>query len=142
MKSIKQLTSILLVAVSLLLVSCNMDEILHANMLENTKWENVQSGDFPCSDGNTYAGIKTIMFNFKTATKGELTVTIATSAETKAESAPFEYNFMDSMISGTITVKEGEYSGEYNIAYSHCDETLILYNSTSGVSMVLYEVID
>lgn len=89
--------------------------------------------------GNTYAGIKTTFFNFKTATKGELTVTITTSAETKEESAPFEYKFTDSMISGTITVKEGEYSGKYNVAYSHCDETLILY---SDVSMVLYEVND
>lgn len=142
MKSIKQMASILLVAASMLLVSCDMDEILHANMLEETKWENVQSGNFPCSDGNTYAGIKTTIFNFKTATKGELTVTITTSAETKEESAPFEYKFTDNMISGTITVKEGEYSGKYNVAYSHCDETLILYNSSSDVSMVLYEVND
>lgn len=140
MKSIKKVVSLLLVAVSLLLVSCDMDELLHANMLEKTKWENVQTGNFPCSDGNTYAGVKNILFNFKTATKGELTVTITTSAETQSESAPFEYKFTDSMISGTITVKEGEYAGEYNVAYSHCDETLILYNSTSGVSMVLYEV--
>ncbi len=142
MKRTKHLTGILLMAVSMLLVSCDMDEILHANMLEKTKWEHVESGDFLCSDSNTYAGVKTIMFNFKTATKGELTATIVTSAETEEESASFEYKFMDSMISGTITVKEGEYSGEYNVAYSHCDETLILYNNTSGVSMVLYKVTD
>lgn len=140
MKSIKQMASILLVAASMMLVSCDMDEIIHANMLEKTKWEYVQTGDFPCSDGYNYAGVKTIVFNFKKATEGELTATVTTSAETKSESSPFEYKFTDSMISGTITVKEGTYAGEYNVAYSHCDKNLILYNSTSGVSMVLYEV--
>lgn len=138
MKRMKLLVSILLMTVSMVMVSC--DEIIHANMLEKTKWEYVQNGDFQCSDGNTYAGVKTIIFNLKKATEGELTATLVTSAETKSESSPFEYKFMDSMISGTITVKEGEYAGEYNVAYSHCDETLILYNSTAGVSMVLYEV--
>lgn len=46
------------------------------------------------------------------------------------------------MISGTITVKKGEYSGKYDVAYNLCDEKLILYNSTAGVSMVLYKVTD
>lgn len=142
MKRMKKILSILLVTVSMVLVSCDMDEILHANMLQKTKWEYVQTGDFRCSDGNTYSGVKTVIFDFKKATEGELTATIKTAVETMEESSTFEYSFMDSMISGTITVKEGEYAGEYNVAYSHCDETLILYNSTSGVSMVLYEVVE
>lgn len=71
-----------------------------------------------------------------------MTTTTETSAGTREENATFKYTFMDSMISGTITIKEGDYSGEYNVAYSHCDETLILYNSTNGVSMVLYKVSD
>ena len=142
MKRIKLLASLLVAAVSMLMTSCDMDELLYSNMLEKTKWMTEQTGVFTGSDGNSYPGVKTIVFHFKTATKGELTVTITTSAETKEESAPFEYKFTDSMISGTITVKEGEYSGKYNVAYSHCDETLILYNSSSDVSMVLYEVND
>ncbi len=133
------MASIILAAVSMMMTSCNVDEILHANMLNGTKWESVQQGTFECSDGITYPGVKTVLFHFETATKGTLTATITTNAETQTESSPFEYTFMDSMISGTITIKEGSYSGEYSVAYSHCDETLILFNSTSGVSMVLYQ---
>lgn len=138
MKSIKQMASILLVAASMLLVSCDMDEILHDSMLNKTKWECVKQGEFEGDDGNIHNGVRNLLFHFKKASEGTLTITTTTSAGTQEKSASFEYTFME--ISGTITIKEGEYSGEYNIAYSHCDETLILYNSTSGVSMVLYEV--
>ena len=141
MKRTKRLASIMLMALSMVLSSCKMDEILHANMLEKTQWEYVQDGDFRCSDGNSYAGTKNLLFHFKTATQGELTATVTTSAETKEEKSPFEYQFMDSMISGTITVKEGTYAGEYNVTYSRCDETLILFNAEE-VSMVLYKVTD
>ena len=138
MKSIKQMASILLVAASMLLVSCDMDEILHDSMLNKTKWECVKQGEFEGDDGNIHNGVRNLLFHFKKASEGTLTITTTTSAGTQEKSASFEYTFME--ISGTITIKEGEYSGEYKIAYSHCDETLILYNSANGVSMVLYKV--
>ncbi len=138
MKRMKLLTSIMLVAVSLLMASCNMDEILHDSMLNKTKWENVQNYNNQCGASYSSDGIKKLLFHFETATKGELTTTTVTATETTEECVPFEYKFTDSMISGSITIKEGEYSGKYNIAYSHCDETLILF--TDEVSMVLYKV--
>ena len=134
----KLLNSIMLVALSLIMSSCNIDEIIHNNMLKKTKWENVQNNSCSHGNGNTSTEIKTLLFYFETATKGELTITTVTSSETREEKAPFDYTFTDSMISGSITVKEGEYSGKYNVAYSRCDETLILY--FDEVSMVLYKV--
>ena len=142
MKRIKLLASLLVAAVSMLMTSCDMDELLYSNMLEKTKWMTEQTGVFTGSDGNIYPGVKAIVFHFKTATKGELTVTITTNLETTSETVPFEYKYTDSMISGTITVKKGEYSGKYDVAYNLCDENLILYNSTAGVSMVLSKVTD
>lgn len=142
MKRIKLLASLLVAAASMLMTSCDMDELLYSNMLEKTKWMTEQTGVFTGSDGNIYPGEKTIVFHFKTATKGELTVTITTNLETTSETVPFEYKYTDSMISGTITVKKGEYSGKYDVAYNLCDKNLILYNSTAGVSMVLSKVTD
>ena len=138
MKIMKLLTGIMLVAISMAMASCNMDDILHDSMLNKTKWDCVQQGEFIGEDGNLHNGVRTLQFHFKKASEGILTITTTTSAGTQEESSPFEYSFLE--ISGDLTIKEGEYSGKYNLAYSLCEEELILYNSTNGVSMVLHKV--
>ena len=131
MKKIVRIASLLmLVVITLTMTSC--EKVLHANMLEKTSWTQVRPTEYVGEDGYKRSGMKAFTLRFTSTTKGKLTTKFAKEGgESEETSAAFKYDFRD--ISGTITISEGEYAGKYNVAYSRCDDELILYGNDDGL---------
>ncbi|MCR5362521.1 MAG: hypothetical protein K6E73_11020 [Bacteroidales bacterium] len=133
MKTIVRIANLLMVIVfALAMTSC--EKVMHGNMLEKTSWSQTRNVEYIGEDGSRHCGTKTFSLHFESPTKGKLITVFVKGAETEETSDAFKYTFMDSMISGTITISDGEYAGKYNVAYSHCDETIVLYSDSGTLS--------
>ncbi|MCR5393958.1 MAG: hypothetical protein K6E86_00980 [Bacteroidales bacterium] len=131
------------VVISLAMTSCDkVDEVLHGNMLDGTSWIQNRNIEYVGEDGYRHSATTTLTLKFTSPTKGELNTVLNKGSETEENSYSFKYSFIDNMISGTISISDGEYAGKYNMAYSDCDNTLIIYSESGTLSGAFVRKID
>lgn len=141
MRILRILTGILFATASLMMASCDPEEVFYIDpeLLENpisdvqrTTWINETSDSYEDENGIIHVSVESDIIKFKTETSGLITHKYVTDTQNEEVSYPFSYTYATP--NGTITISEDGNSETFNFT-CNVPNTLTLYLGESDSIM-------
>ena len=134
MKTFRKITSILFVAATLMMASCDpyddqfpipSDEYI--NDVNQTSWVYEERGTYEDENGVMQESVETDIIAFKSTASGKFTSRYVSADRNDEETIPFTYTYKRP--NGTITLSADGMTETLNFTYNAEKETLTLYGS-------------
>ena len=134
MKTLRKITSILFVAATMMMASCDpyddqfpipSDEYI--NDVNQTSWVYEERDSYEDENGVMQESVETDIIAFKSTASGKFTSRYVSADRNDEETVPFTYTYKRP--NGTITITADGLTETLNFSYNAENETLALYGS-------------